>query len=479
MNTKKLHTLLESNAQNFPDKLALVTESASLTWKDLHSLVNQMAQAILQISSHGSQQEVVAVLLPNTEKFVITYLALQKCGYICMPLDPTFKKIENERILEQLPPRLIISLEEFTDQLPALLPFLTYDDLLSRKSIENAPAFPSLDPNTQIASLLFTSGTTGKPKATPYTHSQHLWNIEAVTELWKWTSSDTIATSLPLSHWHGLVMAVAGMLYHANTLYLQERLNPEKTLALLSSGNVSLFMHVPIAYHALVHSELHEKYDISPVRLCISGSSYLPPSIWHSFHNLYGQKILERYGASETGLVASNTLEDRQPGSVGFPLEDVSVTVAESGELLLQSPGLFSGYYQNPEATAKNWENGRWHTSDIAKIDEKGRISLKGRFQEKIKRYGYTLYPRDIEWSLLQNPHISEAVVMGLQNSELSDEIIYFVVSNISVSEITEYTKKNLPHYWRADQIIVLPEIPKTRSGKPRLAELKSLLKRP
>lgn len=471
MNTH-LTDYLEYNAQKFPQKVALDVGKDSLTWKELAEQVSFRASAIQSKLPGSTTQKIIALLLPNGIEFVITYLAIVKTGHILMPLDPSFKTLEISSIIDQLPPALTITNQELSSLFPQDHQTTLANELQGTSSEE----FLRLPAKEQIATLLFTSGTTGKPKATPYTHANHLWNIKAVTDLWEWTSDDTIATSLPLSHWHGLVMCVAGMLYHGNILYLQERFTPDETLELLSSGKVSLFMHVPIAYHRLVHSNLEDKYDISPVRLCISGSSYLPPKVWESFHKLYGHKILERYGASETGLVASNLLTERIPGEVGFPLQEVEIKLSPEGELLMKSPGLFPGYYNNPEATAKNMEDGWWHTSDIGEIDKNGRIQLKGRLQEKIKHFGYTLYPRDLEWTLLQNSDIEDAVALAIQGDELSDTLVYFVISHLTVKEIASYCKEHLPYYWRPDEIIILEDIPRTRSGKPRLAELKKLV---
>jgi len=299
-----------------------------------------------------------------------------------------------------------------------------------------------------------------------------------VSELWKWTADDSILLSLPLSHWHGLVMGIAGALYHANTVYLHERFSAEDTLAALQGGDISLFMHVPIAYFKLVELAGEQTFDISKVRLCISGSSYLPPAIWHAFKKAYGQDILERYGSSETGLIASNTLDTRIPGVVGRVLPDVTVRVTESGELAMDSPGRFLGYFKNEEATRKNsTSDGLWLTGDIGEFDETGNLKLKGRIQEKIKKLGYTVYPRDVEWALLKNSKIHDAVVIGVQvPGSLSDIMVYFLVTDLSEEEIKAFCKQNLPGAWRPDQLVMLDEVPKTRSGKPKLAQLRAML---
>ncbi len=273
-------------------------------------------------------------------------------------------------------------------------------------------------------------------------------------------------------------MGIAGALRHGNTVHLHERFNAEATLSALQSGDITLFMHVPIAYFKLVELAGDQQFDISGVRLCISGSSYLPPAIWHDFKRAFGHEILERYGSSETGLIASNTLERRKPGVVGKLLPGVQMRAEPNGELAMHSSGRFLGYFKNHEATHKNTTpDGWWLTGDLGEFDDDGNLILKGRVQEKIKKLGYTVYPRDVEWALLQHDGIRDVVVIGLQDTHsLSDRIAYFTIADIAEADIEAFCKTNLPAAWRPDIIVRLPEIPKTRSGKPQLAKLKTMV---
>lgn len=463
-------------------KPAFVCDDRTLTWSELWQLVEATA-ARLAPELSATKQEPVGLLLPNSWQFVISYLAILHAGHIAVPLDPSYKKLEIDSIIDQIKPRFTITDEQHKDLFAPAHPVYLAHNIVSGPVTKGPPtdtSFLRLPPDQQIASLLFTSGTTGKPKTAPYTHANHIWNIVVVKDLWKWTCEDTILLSLPLSHWHGLVMGLTGALYHGCTVYLQERFNARATLEVLSTGNVSLFMHVPIAYWLLVNYETDKAYDLSAVRLCISGSSYLPPAVWQAFKSQYGHEILERYGASETGLVASNLLTERQPGSVGKLLPGVEVKLQPDGELAMRSPGLFPGYYANDGATkAKFTKDGFWLTGDIGDFDPDGRLVLKGRIQEKIKKFGYTIYPRDVEWSLLKNPAVKDAVVLGLQDqTQLSDTIAYFIVGDTDEASITAYCKQHMPAAWRPDVIVFIDEIPKTRSGKPQLPQLKALLPR-
>ncbi len=475
-NPTHITDFLTITATKFPDKPAFICADRTLTWRELEQEADTMARAIIA-AVPGTQQQVVGILLPNSWQFIVAYLGVLRAGHIVLPLDPSFKKLENESITEQVKPLVTVTNTVFLPNIPDEFKTLLFDATIPEGNgkLDAAIRLPASE---QIATLLFTSGTTGKPKVTAYTHANHMWNIDAVADLWKWTASDTILLSLPLSHWHGLVMGVAGALHRGNTVYLHERFEAETTIAALQSGDISLFMHVPIAYFKLVEHAGARTFDISKVRLCISGSSYLPPAIWHAFEEAFGQQILERYGSSETGLIASNTLDVRHPGVVGHVLPGVDVRVEKDGQLSMRSSGRFLGYFRNEEATRQNFTpDGMWLTGDIGEFNEAGELRLKGRIQEKIKKLGYTVFPRDVEWALMQNAAVHDVVVIGVQEPEsLSDTVVYFTVTDLSEQEVIEYCKKNLPGAWRADRIIKLDEMPKTRSGKPKLAQLRTMI---
>ncbi|MGB4759015.1 MAG: class I adenylate-forming enzyme family protein [Candidatus Saccharimonadales bacterium] len=476
-----IYDYLHKQALDRPDKPALICDDRTLTFKELSDEVNQMAAYMANQIGEQTGQQVVALLLSNSWQFVVAHLGTLQAGHIVMPIDPTYKKLEVSGITDQQKPVHVITTKALASEFDPSLPITTIDDLPWRGAKTDL-AFLRLPADKQAATLLFTSGTTGKPKITAYSHSNHMWNSSVVAPLWKWNDADTILLSTPLSHWHGLAVILNGALLIGNTVYIQERFDPEKTLTKLASGDITLYMHVPIAYYKMVEHAPEKTYDLSKVRLFVSGSSYLPPDIWQQFKDRFGHEILERYGSSETGLIASNPLDERLPGSVGYVLPGVELRIQEDGEIAMKSPGLFMGYYGNPEATAaKTIEDGFWLTGDIGDFengDKTARFKLRGRVQEKMKKNGYTLFPRDLEWAIMHNEHVADAFVLGLTGENaLSDTLVYFLVTDLSEAEIQAYCKENLPAAWRPDRIVFLPEIPKSPAGKPKLAKLKESLK--
>lgn len=467
---------LFKNAEDLPEKPALIFNDQTVTWAALADKVRCAANAVLKRVEPDKSQQIVGILLPNSIEFLVTYLGIIHTGHIAMPLDPNFKPLEAQTVVTQMKPRFVVTNDHYKDHFDTTIQTVKPAVLLEPAE-ESTPI--RFEDTKQVASMLFTSGTTGNPKAVPYTHRNHLWNIPAVSENWHWTSDDTILLSLPLSHWHGLVMGVDGALYHGNTIYLQERFDAAETVKQLQTGLISLFMHVPIAYSKLVEYADGKTIDIGKVRLCISGSSYLPPAVWQDFKKLYGQEILERYGANEMGLIASNAPEKRLSGVVGRLIDDVEVKFLDTGEIVMRSPGLFPGYWNNEAATnEQRTKDGYWLSGDIGELDSEGYLHLKGRVQEKMKKFGYTVYPRDVEWALMQHPKIDEAAVISIQKEDsLSDEFVYFLVGDVTDSEVTQFAKTQMPSFWRPDRIMHLQEIPRTgRTSKPAIKLLRQMV---
>jgi acyl-CoA synthetase (AMP-forming)/AMP-acid ligase II len=463
---------LFEHARQKPDKLALVVGGRTFTWKELADEVTQTTSAISRhIGEHG-EQKIVALMFPNSWEYVVSYLAVLNLGHIAMPIDVIYKSLEVGAILEQIPPYLTIT-DSVNKSRINTGNALVFEEL---KPGKGEPKLLRLPAEKQIASLVFTSGTTGKPKAAPYTHANHMWNIKVCSAVWSWTESDSLLVSLRLSHWYGLIMGLSGVLYHGNTMYLQDRFDAKETLKLLSSGKITIFTHGPIVYAKLLEED-SSKYDLSKVRLFVSGSGPLAPALWQQFKQKYGHEILEVYGSSETGRIASNLLDERIPGSPGRILPEVQVKFGENNEVIIKSPGVFPGYFKNPEATKKNsLPGGWWRTGDIGELQD-GRLALKGRLYEKIRKQGYSISPRDVEWALLKHSKIKECYVMGIsQPGNPNDQIAYFIVGDISEEEVKDYSKQNLPSVWRADKIIFLEALPKNPNGKPKLQMLKVMV---
>jgi acyl-CoA synthetase (AMP-forming)/AMP-acid ligase II len=208
----------------------------------------------------------------------------------------------------------------------------------------------------------------------------------------------------------------------------------------------------------------------------ISGSAPFPPQLWRDFKDRFGVEVIETYGTSETGRIAANIKDQIKLGSAGHILPGVMAKVSDQGEILVKSDGVFPGYWNNPEATQHALSaDGYWRTGDIGQIKD-DYIFLKGRSQERIRKFGYTVSPRDVEWALLENPKIKEALVVGSPAAGNQDDLIsYFISGDINESELLDYCKQNLPFNWRPDNIVIMDSLPRTHNGKLNVKALKEL----
>lgn len=464
---------MEHNAQEFADRPAVIFEDQQISWKDLDKKADSLC-GFFSAKLGLKKQQPVAILATNSIDFIIIYLAVLKSGHFVIPIDPAYKKLEIDSIIDLLEPAIIIIQKRYSAQLSRRqIPIHNIDELLDN-------SFPKTDslrltPRKQIASITFTSGTSGQPKAVPNTHANHIWNIKTCSLVWNWDSKDSLLLTLPLSHWYGLVMGLSGTIYHGNTLYLhQQSFATKDILEELASGKISIFTHAPIAYIKMLEQD--DEYDLSKVRLFISGSAPFPPQLWNDFKDRFKVEVLETYGSSETGRIAANSPNNKRLGSPGKVLPKVQARINTDGEVEVKSGGLFPGYYHNSEATKKAiTKDGFWRTGDLGEI-QNGYVYLKGRVQERIRRFGYTISPRDVEWAMRKNPKIKDIYVMGIQQKEKSnDELIYFVVSEIGLDELQAYCKQNLLFAWRPDRVIYLDSMPLTRNGKPHFKRLKEM----
>lgn len=471
---KYITDYVKNNAESLADKLAVDFENEQLTWRELWLEVKALSGYFCQRLG-SNEQKVVALLLTNSSEFIKIYLAVLEAGHIVMPLDPAYKKLELDAMVRQIMPEMVITSPRYRALIGNEAPVILAKEI---PNTEPVTKLLRIGANRQIASLTFTSGTSGKPKAVPNTHANHMWSIKVCSEVWRWTENDSLLICLPLSHWYGMVMGLSGAIYHGNSLYLkQQAFHAEDILDELSSGKISMFTHVPLAYAQMIEAKPKHKPNLSRVRLCISGGAALAPAIWEEFNHRFGVEIVQTYGSSETGRIAGNRLDKKVLGSPGPPLPEVDLKLSDEQEVLIKSPGVFPGYYKNPEATKKSkTSDGYWRTGDIAEIKD-GNIHLMGRAQERIRRFSYTVSPRDVEWALLQNPDIKDVFVMGRQHSgEPNDELIYFIVTKLSNEELRDYFKANLLFAWRPDRIIHLESLPRTRTGKTSIPELRRLV---
>ncbi len=453
----------------------------------------------------------VAVFAPSCPQLVVALVGHLRGGFVHVPINTRYRREEIEHILRDcgaaavVAPRGSIAHEVAANvrgagRRPAALDL---DDPALSAASEPAPWAQAPPEASALAMLIYTSGTTGKSKGVALTHGALVANVGATTRLWRWTEGDVLALSLPLFHVHGLGLGVLGTLLHRMTALVAPRFDPAAVVAAFARRGATVFMGVPTMYHALL-----ELLDADPAaaaalsggRLFTSGSAALPASDHARFEAHTGQRILERYGMSETGFTLSNPYDgERRPGSVGFAVPGYEVAVLDDdgapcapgvhGEIHVRGDGLMRGYWGRAELTAAAFRGGWFQTGDVAFVDDDGYHHIVGRKSiDIIKSGGFKLSAREIEEVLLRDARVREAAVVGVPDPRWGERICAAVVLAPEAAAAADgadeatlletfaaWVCEHLAAYKKPRALRVVEALPRNALGKVQKHRLKAL----
>jgi malonyl-CoA/methylmalonyl-CoA synthetase len=390
---------------------ALEWAGSVYTFGDIDARSNRMARAL---TARGlAKGDRLSVYLANCVEFIDLYLACIKLGVIFVPINILYRDREMSHILRDAEPKLLVTAAE----IPALI---------AEASAQSGDALPEVPlEGDDVAALVYTSGTTGVSKGAMLTHNNFAVNGASLIQAWKITPADRLLLAPPLFHVHALGNGLHCWLFAACRMRLLERFDHTTALAHFLDFKPTLFFGVPAMYVRLLETPPDQAREIGQrMRLFVCGSAPLPAQILEEFQTLFGHTILERYGMTETLMNLSNPYEgERRPGSVGMPLPGVivkivdpdgnEVTDGETGELLLNGPNVFAGYWKREDATKAAFVDGWFRTGDIGSRSADGYYTLSGRKSDLIISGGFNIYPREIEEFLMEQPEVEEAAVVA------------------------------------------------------------------
>jgi long-chain acyl-CoA synthetase len=333
------------------------------------------------------------------------------------------------------------------------------------------------------AVILYTSGTTGKPKGAELTHSNLRSNTEAVAStLVEITEEDVLLGALPLFHSFGQTCGLNASVRVGACLSLMPRFDPGKALEIVQRDGVTIFQGVPTMFHAMLNHPRREDFDVSCLRRCMSGGAAMPVEVMRGFEAAFGCQVLEGYGLSETSPVASfnHPPSERKPGSIGTPIAGVAMMVVDArddevppgevGEIVIRGHNIMKGYWNRPDATEEAMRGGWFHTGDMARTDDDGYFFIVDRKNEMIIRGGYNVYPREVEEVLYEHPAVSEAAVVGVADEALGEEVGAAIVLRpgalADADDIRAFARERVAGYKYPRSIWFLDELPKGPTGK-------------
>lgn len=404
----------------------------------------------------------------NSARLVVCHIALLRLGVIVMPTNGAYQQGEVAHVVADARPKLAIVENplwgDWIRAVDASVVVVSTDVELP----DGPPPDLDSDPPDAPALIGYTSGTTGRPKGAVLSHGNLLASVRALELAWRWTQRDRLVLTLPLFHMHGLGVGLHGTLTTGATVVLQRGFEVDGVLDALVEHDATMFFGVPTMYSRLVESP--RARELASLRLCVSGSAPLPAELHRRFEDVSGQRVLERYGMTETVMLVSNPYDDeRRPGSVGFPLPGVELRLqGEPAEIQVRGPNVFSGYWERPDANEAAFDDGWFRTGDLGSEDADGYVSIVGRAKELIISGGFNVYPREIEDVLAQHPAVEEVAIVGETDEEWGEVVVAYVVGSRSLSdaEAKDFVGERLAHFKRPRRSYMVDELPRNALGK-------------
>jgi long-chain acyl-CoA synthetase len=472
----------------YPTRPAVRLDDFLLTYQELNE---RSAQVAALLAERGVERgDRVALMLPNVPQFPMLYYGILRAGAVVVPMNPLLKAREIEYYLQDSGTRLLFAWEAaaaeaakgaeaagagFVRVAPA-----AFDRLLGEQSPATAVAGRADD---DTAVILYTSGTTGRPKGAELTHANLRRNASvSATTLFGLEPEDVVMGCLPLFHSFGQTCGLNAAIGSGACLTLVPRFDPAKALAVIQRDRVTVFEGVPTMYVALLNHPGRGEVDARSLRLCVSGGAALPVEVLRGFEDAFGCIILEGYGLSETSPVASFNHPDRErkPGSIGTPIDGVEmrlvglagneVAAGEVGEIAVRGHNLMKGYWGNQDATREAIPDGWLRTGDLARQDEDGCYFIVDRKKDLIIRGGYNVYPREVEEVLYEHPAVAEAAVVGLPHPTHGEEVGAAVVlkpgAEATPAELQAFCRERIAAYKYPRHVWLEAALPKTATGK-------------
>lgn len=507
--TLNIATLLRESAQRRGDAPALIEDDLTLGYRDLHDRVRRLAAGLAALGVRRGQH--VALLLPNVPQFTLAYYACHYLGAPAVPLNALLAPEEVHHHLEDSEAVALIAWEDYlrtARDAVGLAPGCRHLVLAVRDgetdTHEGLPTVggmvrrhePVADlPDTMpddTAVLLYTSGTTGKPKGAELTHFNLWWNASYMARHFMPGGGETVTLgALPLFHSFGQTVIQNATLAAGGTLVLLPRFTPAAALGAIERHRISFFAGVPTMYYTMLHHDGFEGRNLGSLTTCISGGAPMPLEVMRAFEQRCPVPILEGYGLSETSPVAAQTPREgpRKPGSIGLPLRGVEFRLIDDqgnamtdggalGEIAIRGPIIMKGYFRNPDATAEAIRGGWFRTGDVARRDEDGYYFIVDRKKDVVLRGGYTVYPREVEEVLYAHPAVAEAAAIGVPDERLGEEVEAVVALRVgraaSADDLIGWCRERLAAYKYPRRIRFVDALPKGPTGKVLKRELRT-----
>ncbi|RKQ31299.1 fatty acid--CoA ligase family protein [Oceanobacillus halophilus] len=497
-------------------KPAYIFQDNETSYMELEGAVSKVAS---QLSNMGIQKgDHIALVLGNSPYYIIGLYGALRAGAVVIPINPLYTENEISYILKNGDVKAVFTMDVLLDkfvgiaeelpmvnhviscesnpnlqleQYPFASKIITFSELIKHGDVSfKGPNVTEED----VAIILYTSGTTGKPKGAMLTHKNLFSNAKDVADYLTINENDRVIAALPMFHVFCLTVALNAPLMNGGTILILPKFSPQEVFRIANEYEATVFAGVPTMYNFLLQAaktNSEATATFNSIRLCISGGAAMPVALLTAFEETFNVTISEGYGLSEASPVTCfNPLDrPRKPGSIGRNISNVEnkvvdemgeeVPVGEVGELVSRGPNIMKGYYKLPEETAVALRDGWLYTGDMARMDDEGYFYIVDRKKDMILVGGYNVYPREVEEVLYSHPNVTEVAVIGSPHPEQGEEVLAFVVKDdnaLTEAQLIEFSRAHLAKYKVPSQITFLEELPKNTTGKILRKNLRELI---
>ena len=492
-----LATNLANSAERLPDRTAIKLDGVEVSYADLLGRAQAVAGSLRAAGIEPGDR--VALILPNVPAYPVTFFGALIAGAVVVPMNPLLKAGEIDYYFTDAGTELAFVWPDFESEARAGASGQGTRIVVCDPMGPVAGQLPDAEPLTEVTErddeddclILYTSGTTGRPKGAELTHRNiHLNAQRCVETITLMTEDDVVMGCLPLFHVFGLTVGLQAAVLAGATLTLIPRFDPGKAIEVIDRDRVTIMEGVPTMYAAILNHPDHEQLSAATLRLCASGGSAMPHEVQRAFEDTFSCIILEGYGLSETSPVASFNMPDRErkPGTIGVSIPGCEMRIVdetgqtlppgEVGEIAIRGDNVMKGYWNKPDATAEAIPDGWFRTGDLATVDDEGYYTIVDRKKDLILRGGMNVYPREVEEALYEHPDVIEAAVVAVPDPILGEEVGAAIAlrpgSSATVEEVRQFVKDRIAAYKYPRHVWLTDELPKTATGKILRREVKA-----
>ena len=480
---------LVASKERYPNRTALRCDDLQFTYAEFDAAAARVATLLERAGVEPGDR--VGLMLPNTPAFAIAFYGIMYRGAVAVPMSPLLKAREVSYYLSNSGAKALFGTPAFAEEAAAGAAevgaqcWLVDDDGLMKLIADLPEHSPVERGDDDVAVILHTSGTTGKPKGAMLTHGNLSRNCEVSQRTLVETGQDDVVMGcLPLFHVFGLTCGLNGAVLAGSTLTLLPRFDPRKAIEIIERDAVTVFEGVPTMYSALLSvADQVPPGATRSLRTCVSGGAALPVQVLADFEKAFGCTVLEGYGLSESSPAAAfnHPNRPRKAGSIGTPIEGVEMRVVdldgvevpqgEAGQIQIRGHNVMKGYWNLPDATKETITPDGWlNTGDVGRVDEDGYFYIVDRTKDMIIRGGYNVYPREIEEVLYEHPDVAEAAVIGIPHDSLGEEVGAAVAlkkgAAVTADELRDYVKARVAAYKYPRLVWLVDALPKGPTGK-------------